>query len=101
MFTNLMPLIICFLARAHARNSHPPPQASNGLLIAFDAIVLCIQVAAPERVSVDAYVIDSLLADLVGHDRRPAAFILFLFLWRKTRGGSQPAVLSLQMMTDG
>lgn len=51
--------------------------------------------------SVDAYVIDSLLADLVGHDRRPAAFVLFLFLWRKTRGGSRPAVLSLGMMSDG
>jgi len=69
--------------------------------MAFTAIVGSIQVAAPERVSVDAYVIDSLLADLVGHDRRPGAFVLFLFLWRKTRGGARPAVLSLRMMTDG
>jgi hypothetical protein len=30
----------------------------------------------------DEYVVDVLMPDLVGHDRRPAAFIVFLFLLR-------------------
>lgn len=32
--------------------------------------------------SVDLYVLDSLMADLVGHDRRPSAYILYLSLLR-------------------
>jgi hypothetical protein len=31
----------------------------------------------------DAYVIDTLMHDLVGHDRRPSAFIAYLFLLRE------------------
>jgi hypothetical protein len=35
-----------------------------------------------EKISLDAYVVDTLLPDLVGHDRRPAAFLVYLFLLR-------------------
>jgi hypothetical protein len=35
------------------------------------------------QVCVDAYVIDSLLPDLVGHDRRLSAFIIYLYLYRQ------------------
>lgn len=38
--------------------------------------------------AVDHYVVDVLLRDLVGHDRSPAAFLVYLFLWRHTRGSS-------------
>jgi hypothetical protein len=39
----------------------------------------------------DAYVIETLMADLVGHDKMPSAFIVYLYLhWRadppRTRG---------------
>jgi len=57
--------------------------------------------ASSERIPVDAYVFDALMPDLVGHDRRPSAFLLYLFFWRKTAGGTRPAVASLQMMADG
>jgi hypothetical protein len=40
-------------------------------------------------VPVDAYVLDSLMADLVGHDRQPSAFLVYLFLWRRTHGSSE------------
>jgi hypothetical protein len=33
--------------------------------------------------SVDDYVIDVLLRDLVGHDRRPASFLVYLWLARE------------------
>jgi hypothetical protein len=36
-----------------------------------------------ERMSIDAYVVDVLMPDLVGHDRRPATFIVYLFLLRQ------------------
>lgn len=26
------------------------------------------------------------MGDLIGHDRQPSAFIVYLFLWRETRG---------------
>src|SRR5580692_4295755 len=34
------------------------------------------------RVSIDSYLIDVLMPDLVGHDRRPAALLVYLFLQR-------------------
>jgi DNA-binding MarR family transcriptional regulator len=34
----------------------------------------------------DRYVVDVLLRDLVGHDHSPAAFVVYLFLWRRAAG---------------
>src|SRR5947209_19647310 len=31
----------------------------------------------------DSYVLDCLLPDLVGHDRRPASFIIYLYLYHR------------------
>ena len=44
--------------------------------------------AATTSVRVDGYVVDVLLRDLVGHDHSPAAFLVYLLLWRRTRGSS-------------
>ena len=33
-----------------------------------------------KRVTLDAYVIDVLMPDLVAHDRKPAAFLVYLYL---------------------
>ena len=47
-------------------------------------------------VSIDAYILDSLMRDLVGHDRRPSAYLVYLHLWRATHGrGSAEAQLAL------
>jgi hypothetical protein len=35
-----------------------------------------------QKLLLDAYVIDTLMPDLVGHDRRPASFLVYLFLLR-------------------
>ena len=35
------------------------------------------------RIVVDAYVLDTLMRDLVAHDRQPSAFIVYLHLWRR------------------
>jgi DNA-binding MarR family transcriptional regulator len=39
-----------------------------------------------DTIAVDEYVIDTLMRDLVGHDRRPSAFLVYLYLWRATGG---------------
>jgi DNA-binding GntR family transcriptional regulator len=39
-----------------------------------------------ESFRLDVYVADILLRDLVGHDHSPAAFVVYLFLWRRTLG---------------
>jgi len=40
----------------------------------------------PVAFRLDEYVVDVLLRDLVGHDHSPAAFVVYLFLWRRTIG---------------
>jgi hypothetical protein len=46
--------------------------------------------------AVDEYVIDTLMPDLVGHDRRPSAFLVYLYLWRRTHGrGRRQVQISL------
>ncbi len=54
-----------------------------------------------ERVVLDAYVLDALMPDLVGHDRRPSAFVVYLFLWRRTGGAARSVGLSHRMLADG
>jgi hypothetical protein len=54
-----------------------------------------------ESVPLDAWVLDALMPDLVGHDRRPSAFVVYLLLWRRTGGGARAAHLSHRMIADG
>jgi hypothetical protein len=37
---------------------------------------------------VDPYIVDTLMPDLVGHDRQPSAFLVYLYLWRQTHGAA-------------
>jgi hypothetical protein len=53
-------------------------------------------------IPVDDYVVDSLMPDLVGHDRQPSAFIVYLTLWRLTHGSGQGTVqIALQDIAEG
>lgn len=52
------------------------------------------------RVPVDPYVIDTLMPDLVGHDRHPSAFLVYLYLWKSARPPSSKQ-LSLRTIADG
>jgi Helix-turn-helix domain len=55
-----------------------------------------------QTIEVDAYVLDTLMGDLVGHDHQPSAFLVYLFLWRRTRGeGVDEAALSLHTIAEG
>ena len=37
-------------------------------------------------IKVDHYVLDVLMRDLAGHDKKPAAFVVYLYLWYRTLG---------------
>jgi CRP-like cAMP-binding protein len=41
-----------------------------------------IPLMTTRQFSLDAYVLDVLMPDLVGHDRRPASFVVYLYLLR-------------------
>ena len=49
-------------------------------------------VSSMETLKFDGYVFDTLMPDLVGHDRQPSAFIVYLVLSRLTHGRSRPQV---------
>jgi hypothetical protein len=52
--------------------------------------------------TVDAYVVDVLMSDLAGHDRRPSAFLVYLFLATRAGTGRRRAVaLSYQDLAIG
>jgi len=36
-----------------------------------------------DQIRLDRYVIDTLMPDLVGHDKRPSALLVYLFLWAR------------------
>jgi len=47
----------------------------------------------------DPYVLDTLLPDLVGHDRQPSAFLVYLYLAdRVTRGRARACAASLSTL---
>lgn len=48
----------------------------------------------------DPYVVDVLLPDLVGHDRRPSAFLVYLVLWHRTGGGRRAVPASLRELAE-
>ena len=45
-----------------------------------------------QALRIDAYVLDVLMRDLVGHDRSPSAFLVYLWLWRRTVGEDRARV---------
>jgi DNA-binding FadR family transcriptional regulator len=53
------------------------------------------------RMSIDPYVLETLMPDLVGRDRRPVAFALYLYLWTRTFGaGAKSVRVSHQAVAD-
>jgi hypothetical protein len=46
-------------------------------------------------ISLDPYVVDVLMRDLVSHDHAPSAFLVYLWLWARTEGGKRRFAASL------
>ena len=55
-----------------------------------------------DDVVIDAYVFDALMRDLIGHDRAPSAFVVYLHLWRQSFGAGAPTIqASLRDIAEG
>ncbi len=49
----------------------------------------------------DPYIVDTLMPDLVGHDKRTSSFLVYLCLWRRAAPGfSAPVRMSHQAIAD-
>ena len=54
-----------------------------------------------ETVPVDDYVLDVLMRDIVGHDRQPAAYLVYLYLYAQAaRTRWKPVPASLRMLAE-
>jgi len=51
-------------------------------------------------ISLDDYVIDVLMRDLIGHDRRPISFLVYLWLAAAQRRKSGPVQISYQDLAE-
>jgi hypothetical protein len=49
-----------------------------------------------QTLAVDRYVVETLMRDMLGHDRNPSGYLVFLWLWAKTDGGRRRHAASLQ-----
>ena len=53
-------------------------------------------------VAFDLYVFDTLMHDLIGHDRAPSAFIVYVYLWRHSLAADEDTVqISLRAIAEG
>ena len=51
--------------------------------------------------SLDTYILDVLMRDLTEHEKRPSAFLVYLFVWRRSWGAGQKAAsLSYQEISQ-
>ena len=54
-----------------------------------------------ETIPIDDYVLDVLMRDIVGHDRQPAAYLVYLYLYgRAARQRWRPVAASLRTLAD-
>ena len=54
-----------------------------------------------ETIPVDDYVLDVLMRDLVGHDRQPAAYLVYLYIYgQAARNKWRPVAKSLRGLAD-
>ena len=55
-------------------------------------------IAMVRRAPLDDYVVETLLPDLVGHDRSPSSFIVFVKLWHDAGGADRRIQISLSTL---
>jgi DNA-binding MarR family transcriptional regulator len=54
-----------------------------------------------ESIPIDDYVLDVLMRDIIGHDRQPAAYLVYLYLYAQAaRAKKKPVAASLRMLAE-
>ena len=54
----------------------------------------------PAKIKLDGYILDTLLRDLTGHDRKPAAFLVYLWLAGEQSRHKAPITISYQELAE-
>jgi Helix-turn-helix domain len=62
------------------------------------ASIPTLTIAMVRRVPLDDYVVETLMPDLIGHDRMPSAFIVFVKLWQDAGGPARRCQVSLSTL---
>ena len=69
--------------------------------MAIAATALPCSACRPVTLPLDPYVLDTLMPDLVGHDRQPSAFLVYLVLWRQSQARGAPSIdIALQDIAE-
>src|SRR5262245_21667761 len=89
MLTNLTWEII-------VRVDHRPRRFARVFVIA----IVTVTIGGMRQLRVDAYVMDTLMPDLVMHDRQPSAFLVYLHLWHRSTWPKASRQSSHQSMAD-
>jgi len=55
---------------------------------------------AHSQIKLDDYILDTLLRDLTGHDRKPAAFLVYLWLTGEQSRTRRPVTISFQTLAE-
>ena len=53
-----------------------------------------------QQIPIDDYILDTLLRDLTGHDRKPAAFLVYLWLTAQQTRRQGPVQVSYQELAE-
>ena len=54
-----------------------------------------------QTITIDDYILDVLMRDLIGHDQQPAAYLVYLYLYgQAARKKWKPVVASLRTLAD-
>lgn len=60
-----------------------------------------IHLKSREKIPIDNYVLDVLMRDIVGHDRHPAAYLVYLHLYSRAFGTKwKPVAASLRAIAE-
>lgn len=62
--------------------------------------VIAILLAGIAMLNLDDYIVDVLMRDLVGHDRKPASFLVYLWLTAEQARRQGPVQVSYQEMAE-
>src|SRR4051812_30384231 len=108
MLTNLMALIMAPAPRfrwgrstaTRGERNHRSACATRRAAGTLASVATASSLPSPMPMLLDDYVVETLMPDLVGHDRHPSAFLLYLALWRLTEGGRRESVASLRQLAE-
>lgn len=74
---------------------------STSRVVVLLIVKLIGNIMAMKTLRLDSYVLDSLMPDLVGHDQKPSAFVVYLYLLSRVAGTRSKRVqVSHQRMAD-